>query len=805
MSLSFSNQIYTGFVPTQVATCALWMDGYDQNTFTFAGNVVSRWNDKSGSNYHGTSITGSPVYTASAINGRNAIAFNGSTAITGTSGSAMNTGTTLTCFAVGTMSNGIHPYGRLFSVVGAGPEDRNADSANLIGVAAGAQAVFTYRNFATLGQANVTYDVPFLACTRFDGVGNNTMFVNGTAGTTGSTSGNFGYTSYSVGQGSASYWTGFIGEVILYNGALSTQNRQTVEGYLAQKWGLTASLPAGHPGLTSNIFNISLYTPKAPIQALPYSATYSPLQVPGCALWLDAATSNSMTFASATNISSWLDKSGNGRHATQATASNQPHWYDNDVNGIFFDGALGQCLNLPSLTFTSLSIFMVAQATTYTYGAIFLSLSAANGIYLRSFTGALPGPTYTSYGIDFGGSNYRYAPSSAVIDTSRHLWSFTLPASGLGTFVWDGNVGNNAGGFTFANINTTFPAPSIGAYGQIPTNLPITAYIHEILMYSNDLTETNRQAIESYLAEKWKLTSNLPANHPNFTTPAGRPPLVTSLLGAPPQRILLGLQLRWNFPVTFTSTGADQTYTVPAGVTSIKVIMWGAGGGGGYVGTGAVFGGAGAYVEGVLTVTPGSSLTIVVGRGGLYADGSGGGQVNVYGGGGRPGYNSGGGGGRSAIISSGTELVTVGAGGGGSYWAPNAMGGAGDSVTGTGDNGGVLGEYGGLGGTQTAGGAHAINGGSDGSLRAGGNATAGFDGGGGGSGYYGGGAGGFYEIYSGGGGGSSYLGNLTSIVTLNSPNRRTAPNTSSSYYTGGAANGGSNGNAGSNGLVVILR
>jgi len=543
MSVLLTNQIYTGFVPTQVATCALWMDGYDQATFTFAGNVVSTWNDKSGSNYHGTSITGSPIYTASAINGRNAIAFNGSTAITGTSGSAMNAGPSLTCFAVGTMSNGVHPYGRLFSVVGVGPEDRNADSANVIGVAAGAQAVFTYRNFGTLGQANVTYGVPFLACTCFDGLGTNIMYVNGTAGTSGSTSGNFGYTSYSVGQGSTSYWKGFIGEVILYNGALSTQNRQTVEGYLAQKWGLTASLPAGHPGLTSNIFNVSLYTPKAPIQTLPYSVTYSPLEIPGCALWLEASTSNSMTFASGTNIASWLDKSGNARHATQATASNQPHW-DQTVNGIVFNGTAGECLNLPSLTFTSLSIFMVAQATTYTYGTIFLSLTAAAGIYLRSFSGIAPGPTYTSYGIDYGGSTYRYAPSSAVVDTSRHLWSFTLPASGLGSFNWDGAAGNNAGGFTFANLSASFPTPSIGAYGQSPTNSAITGYVHEIIMYSNDLTATNRQAIESYLAEKWKLTSNLPTNHLNFTTPAGRPPLVTSLLGAPPQRILLGLQLR---------------------------------------------------------------------------------------------------------------------------------------------------------------------------------------------------------------------------------------------------------------------
>src|ERR1019366_1908937 len=34
----------------------------------------------------------------------------------------------------------------------------------------------------------------------------------------------------------------------------------------------------------------------------------------------------------------------------------------------------------------------------------------------------------------------------------------------------------------------------------------------------------------------------------------------------------------------FIYTGADQSYTVPAGVTSINVKMWGGGGGGGYYG-----------------------------------------------------------------------------------------------------------------------------------------------------------------------------------------------------------------------------
>jgi hypothetical protein len=34
------------------------------------------------------------------------------------------------------------------------------------------------------------------------------------------------------------YFTGYIYEVIAYNGTLTTRQRQSVEGYLAQKWKL---------------------------------------------------------------------------------------------------------------------------------------------------------------------------------------------------------------------------------------------------------------------------------------------------------------------------------------------------------------------------------------------------------------------------------------------------------------------------------------------------------------------------------------------------------------------------------------
>ena len=38
-----------------------------------------------------------------------------------------------------------------------------------------------------------------------------------------------------------------LSEMIAFSPALTTPQRQQVEGYLAQKWGLTASLPSTHP------------------------------------------------------------------------------------------------------------------------------------------------------------------------------------------------------------------------------------------------------------------------------------------------------------------------------------------------------------------------------------------------------------------------------------------------------------------------------------------------------------------------------------------------------------------------------
>lgn len=289
----------------------------------------------------------------------------------------------------------------------------------------------------------------------------------------------------------------------------------------------------------------------------------------------------------------------------------------------------------------------------------------------------------------------------------------------------------------------------------------------------------------------------------------------------------------------FTSQGAG-TYTVPSGVTSLTVKMWGAGGGGGggaATGAGGA-GGGGGYSTATLTVTPGETLDVYVGGGG------GGGSYSSSG----SGAGGGGGGGGYSSLYRGSTLLLLAAGGGGGGGSRVARaggaGGAGGGTSGVAGTAGYSGNgNGGGGGTSSAGGSGGTssgNAGSSGSSLTGGDgaggssSTTGADGtgasgglatggggglanlnntraggGGGGAGLYGGGGGGATTSTTnaaggGGGGGSSYAGSGST-----SAGSGTSPGNSSDPYLNGAGSGGSggaataNGSDGGNGIVVI--
>lgn len=255
---------------------------------------------------------------------------------------------------------------------------------------------------------------------------------------------------------------------------------------------------------------------------------------------------------------------------------------------------------------------------------------------------------------------------------------------------------------------------------------------------------------------------SVPSNASNFTAMLSRAsvPMYTTQQGAVAT-------------TTFTYTGAVQTYTVPAGIGSLLIRLWGAGGltfanqnppgtVPGVGGNPSLQGsGPGGYTTGYLSVTPGQVLYIVVGGHGNSLITGYGGTANTYGG--DPGPRGGGftaifsatPSGKTASQAAAVLLCLAGGGGGAPMETGTRWGGGGGGATG-GDGNDQTNS--GKGATQSAGGAGGGSG-SAGGLLTGGNSTGG---GGGGGGYYGGGGG---DANMSGGGGSGYIGSLTQGTT----------------------------------------
>lgn len=153
---------------------------------------------------------------------------------------------------------------------------------------------------------------------------------------------------------------------------------------------------------------------------------------------------------------------------------------------------------------------------------------------------------------------------------------------------------------------------------------------------------------------------------------------------------------------TFAAVGANQTFIVPQGCSTLQVHAWGAGGGGGYAGNGQSVGrhgGPGGYTRATVDVEGGEAYVVVVGGKGRRNTGSGNSNT-AFGFAGAP-YGAstvcavGGGGGLSGLFggspSQSTAVLVAGGGGGSSgyTWGGNgndANSGGQGGLTGAGGN-----------------------------------------------------------------------------------------------------------------------
>jgi len=239
-----------GFNPKTIAGLQLWLDASDASSVTTVSGAASQWNDKSGNARHATQTTANnrPAYNG-VIGGKAALTFDGTNdaMATGLESASLTGYATFFCvcrpsFADAATANNKAPlYGRDSTT-------SNAYGINLFNSSGTLTLNTQWRGlqFNAIGGPTVTLGLDAILVggvtlaqhvRRVSGVAAN--FVGTPTAGTNSAAGNF----LNVGQDPTQlrWWNGPIGEVLVYDRALSLTEIATIEKWLGTKWSITVA------------------------------------------------------------------------------------------------------------------------------------------------------------------------------------------------------------------------------------------------------------------------------------------------------------------------------------------------------------------------------------------------------------------------------------------------------------------------------------------------------------------------------------------------------------------------------------
>lgn len=507
VSTAIGVTLYSAFSPTLISGCQVWYDGADPlgtGTPPGDGGAIPIWYNKGvgGSAYNARRVTG---YSSASYSGVDrALSFNTSpiTLYNTSYGVSPTTETIFIVFNVtnpsvtnNTLIGGLVSGGRGFGCGYTGAGAGTIGYLNMVnewqsyvsGYASGTTAIATGqlaggKTAVSLNGATLTTPAAYAAYT---GVGTTHLGAQITSGNT-----------YS--------YNGLAMEIIIYNAALNKTQIQTVQGYLAWKWGLQANLPSAN-----------LYSSR-------YPGTYPlPSEYTGLALWFDAADLTTLfqdkagTTAVTANgqiVKCWKDKSGNSRDARGAdtiyTFGTGPTYSSNGFNGgypgLLFGGTSNTILMTAALV---PSTALAASGSNSTIFAVYnRSGTAGNGgVYGlqttdNSFVLRDPWASAGSSILDLGsGTTARVA----VTNTSVGPVVMSAYRSGTGTYLYQNTLPLGSNVSSTGTVSATSQGFCIGG-GTVLSPVTFSSYISELIIYNTALTDTQRQSIETYLAYKWR-------------------------------------------------------------------------------------------------------------------------------------------------------------------------------------------------------------------------------------------------------------------------------------------------------------
>jgi hypothetical protein len=497
------------FTPLSVPGCQLWLDGADPATIN--GNVTSV-REKA----NNVTFTATGTVTRSTIGATQSLNFAGAGYLSGTVNNLL-VGTSFVVFRTTAANNGYYPFFTWRdNVVNSGLANFPA-----FGYLPGGNLIGPYTTWVGAGTPTTSVSIgnSYITSYSWSGTTTNVGF-NGAIPTTGTQSAYaHSETLLWIAFDNGYYTTANIGEILIYNTILSAAQRQAVEGYLAWKWNLQGSLALAHPNyLTTGNFvrSLTLATTHPYYSLPPATRAFTPLDIPGCALWLDGADQRSVTFSSGSNVSQWNDKSGNGLNATV-------------LNGTpTYTQALGMTFNGSS----ALQVNYTASPTIETLFVIikFNSVSAQGDIFSGTAMGQREYLLYSPYspGTIYLG-RYGNAPSGSinggtVITSSNYMLGYVFNGTANTISLYQGGNLTSSGTpqFTYSSGGT------ISAIGSYNGGGYLQGQIYELIVYNTALGAAQRQAVEGYLANKWGLKASIPV----FANPTSIPSCAMWLDGA---------------------------------------------------------------------------------------------------------------------------------------------------------------------------------------------------------------------------------------------------------------------------------
>jgi hypothetical protein len=486
------------------------------------GATVSTWNDKSISAKHGTS-SGTPTYVEGG-----GINFNGNCFFYNLAfAQNLSQRSIFIVYKETTHNNGLG----IFNLI---PNPSSGtDSETVTGL-----SIETTYGWRVWGNGGADQSDFFLTSPVVKGIFNNNMnerassgFLNGTSTTSRTASYTAGTCSgYGVGarwQGStsmASKLDGVIYEILFFNTALGLSDRQSVEGYLAQKWSLTGSLPANHPGLTNTYYvagaNSSIVLRRPALTKIPYFSVFTPLSFSGCTLWLDASQD---TTSNGVSIASLVDRSGSGNSLTPSGTISAATNFLRGKTVYNFGSSRASKTNFSWQTsFTQIVLVKCATGnwlSSLVSGGSYLAYIFAgndNLINVNNFFN----PTDSSKAV--GTSVFTYAADGVTSWIILSL-GYQSNATSASNYTINGTVKTSA---TSTAVSSAISATNqLWLNGNASSTFDTGVYVAEMMHYNSVLTNSQRQQVESYLGQKWGLLRYLPTDHGFYTNPGGGPQL----------------------------------------------------------------------------------------------------------------------------------------------------------------------------------------------------------------------------------------------------------------------------------------